>query len=59
MDIKYYVDIMTEEKLSSIYVAITPVIYWSVLSHKRREGDRVKCVKGGNHYFSPVRVSFY
>ena len=38
---RIYVDIMTEEKLSSIQVAISPVIYWSVRSTSRRGGNRV------------------
>ena len=41
MDIKdTYVDIMTGEKLSSIWVDDIELIYWSVCTSRRRIGDR-------------------
>ena len=40
-------DIMTGEILSSIKVAIFPVIYWSVLSSGNRRGDGLKREVGG------------
>ena len=40
---RMYVDIMTRGKLSSIYVAIYPVIYWSVRLFSRR-GTRMRMI---------------
>ena len=37
-----YVNIMTGDKLSSIYIAISPVIYWSVRLSSRRGEDKVE-----------------
>ena len=44
-------DIMTEDKLSSIKVAIMDITYWSVRSSSRRGGDGVKGVDGGGTLF--------
>ena len=41
MDIEY-VDILTEENLSSFQAVNIYIIYWSVRSSSRRGGNRVK-----------------
>ena len=38
---KKYVDILTEENLSSIYLANMNLIYWSVRSSCKRGGDTI------------------
>ena len=38
---------MTREELSSIWVAISHIIYWLVHYSSRKEGDRVKRMDGG------------
>ena len=43
MDIEYiYVDIMTEEKLSSIWVTNMDITYWSVRSSSKKGGDGIE-----------------
>ena len=54
-----HVDIMTGEKLSSIYVAIFPVIYWSVRSSSRRGGHDAKRGGWDDQATSKLQVSLY
>ena len=42
-----YVDNMTGEKLSSIQVAIAPLVYWSVRLSSKSGGDCEKELDGG------------
>ena len=50
-------DIITGEKLSSIYLANMELVYWSVRSPSSRGDNRVREVEGGNRYFRPLQVS--
>ena len=45
-----YVDILTGEKLSSIWLANMDLFYWSVCLSRRRGGDFVKVVDGGHRF---------
>ena len=46
---RIYVDILTGEKLLSIYVANMDITYWSVCSFSKRGGNEVN---GVDRYFS-------
>ena len=50
-----YVDIMTEEKLPQIQVAISHRFYWSGRLSSRRRGDGTKEGDGGDRFFSPLQ----
>ena len=54
---RIHVDVMTGDKLSSIFVAISPVMYWSFVHPVGRGGNWVKEVRGP--YFSPLQFSLY
>ena len=55
-EFRIYVDIMTGEKLSSIYLANMELIYRSVRSYSRG-GDGIEGVDRVHGYFSTLSVS--